>query len=1353
MNKYLLKLKIHKKMRLLLVAIAFLALTPSLQAFPGGTYTIDPAAAASVSNYRSFTALANDLRNIARGDGGTANYAVGGAGLQGNVTVNVAPGTYNERFTLTAIVGSSATRRVTINGNGAILNFTPTSTTDAGVVTLNGTDFFTFDNLEVRMNQTTYGYCFRLYNIADNNIIKNCKLRCDNIAASIPATGSAYIWMSNGTTSVTTGNWGNGNLIDSCDMRSGTGTNHGPYYGIASYGVTTPAQTNAGCDNTISNCSLRDFYFYGMYLYYGYNTRVINNTVHNTGRTGNITTKYGIMHYYGTGTVHNNRIFNLNGNTPQGSAQYPLYFYNGSSSITWAYQNKVTNNYVHAFGTTTIYNYAYFYTNLYNANQTLDVDHNTIILDYPTTVSNTGTLMTIYTAYVSNFRNNILYNNLGGTGTKYVYYRIHATTTGNNFWSTSTNNDIMFGPNSAGTRYIAYGVNSATGTGISTISTYADLTSAGLPSSNLNVNPDIVSNTPASLDLTPRSLAMANKGITLSGLSTDNSGVVRGIVPDIGALEYTVDVDITAFNFMFPNPACSGFSSAITGTLRNNSAFPISNPEIAYAINYGPKIVYTVPGNIAPNASVNFTFPNSHVFSIPGPTTVRLFNSSADDNVSNDTLVVSSTITPAPGGSEITHNTSLSSTSSIFDITGKPDVTFRNEKLVYDLSEPTRLGYTNADYGTKWRAFVSARTINGVNANTIATGNGSAPYRATIEPTTAWEDSIIEVSIRVLSLETFCDTVFKRRVLVAPKANVDFIIPNPLCERTDNVFENATTVSSGSVEYEWSFGDATPNSIEANPAHRYASYGTYQLTLTATTKPYNFVTSKTVTIDVTEMPIASIINTNKCEGSPVILGNGTAYAGSGTTVYTWSFSDGSADITTSTRAAVNKKFNTPGAYRVTLQATADGCTDKVTKIVYQFAKPSAAFVKAQGDCLNDEFTFTNQSAIALGNFGNKWDFNDNGNIASDFSPTYTFQSAGTKKVTLVTVSEFGCLDTAELTINVKQIPTTDFSYPFACDRTPTPFVNNTNLNGETLQSYSWNLGQGAPNTQFAPVVNWSGLGQRNVTLTTTLLNGCSTQVTKSINVGVQPLADFEFETKCEGSEIPFTNLTTFPKGKINYKWNFGDNTTSNNAAPVHTYASGQTYSVKLVASIEDGCSDSIVKVVNIAQLPETCDFNITRNWNAGARAFNYTPIGGSTNGLSYKWITGDGNRLSSNAAGASYSYGADLQYCVTMVASTPDGCECSATKCIDITTDVNQISQFKFNMYPNPSNGQFTIQADEALVNTEVQIFNTIGELVATVQLNSSNTMINLSHLNSGVYMVKLSANNQIINQKINIIK
>ena len=42
------------------------------QAFPGGTYTINSGAAASATNYVSFTAFANDLKNVTRGDGGTA---------------------------------------------------------------------------------------------------------------------------------------------------------------------------------------------------------------------------------------------------------------------------------------------------------------------------------------------------------------------------------------------------------------------------------------------------------------------------------------------------------------------------------------------------------------------------------------------------------------------------------------------------------------------------------------------------------------------------------------------------------------------------------------------------------------------------------------------------------------------------------------------------------------------------------------------------------------------------------------------------------------------------------------------------------------------------------------------------------------------------------------------------------------------------------------------------------------------------------------------------------------------------------------------------------------------------------
>jgi hypothetical protein len=120
-----------------------------ISAFNGGTYTVDPLSAASSTNYLSITAFVNDLGNLTRGDGGAANYNVGGAGVQGAIVLNITSGTgpYNQQITIPPIVGMSATRTVTINGNGVTLSFTPTSTAAGAVLDMNGADFFTFNNL------------------------------------------------------------------------------------------------------------------------------------------------------------------------------------------------------------------------------------------------------------------------------------------------------------------------------------------------------------------------------------------------------------------------------------------------------------------------------------------------------------------------------------------------------------------------------------------------------------------------------------------------------------------------------------------------------------------------------------------------------------------------------------------------------------------------------------------------------------------------------------------------------------------------------------------------------------------------------------------------------------------------------------------------------------------------------------------------------------------------------------------------------------------------------------------------------------------------------------------------------
>ncbi len=1312
------------------------------KAFPGGTYTINASLAASATNYVSFTALANDLQNITRGDGGPAQYAVGAAGVQGPVIVNVNNATYTQQFKLPQITGMSATNTLTINGNGATIQFTPTVSTDMAVIDLNGADYVKIRNLTIT-NNAAFGLCVWIHNVSDYNTIVLNKLRTPLFTTG---TATGYLWISNGTASPsTTTNAGNFNLIDSNDMRSGAAnTNNGPYYAVGIGAPTAHATTNSSNNNTISNNNIQDFYLYGLYIYYANVTTIRNNDIHNTGTT-RYNTKYGMYVYYTSANIEFNRVYNLNGNTAQSYVQYPVYFYNYDNG-TMATQ-KFRNNIIQASGLTTIYCYVYFYASQ-NAGATLDIEDNTFaIADASgTSVANTGTIYGLYGGYFRNLTGNIFYNNLGGTGTKYLMYDFGCVTP----LSSHKNNTYAYGPGATGN--FAYAGSCVT---------YGDISSmytAGLPTSNINVDPSFLSLTPTAMDLTPTSIGMANKGTVISGITTDNKGVTRSSTPDIGALEYTVDVQLTNFALTFPSPACAGYTSAIGGTIKNNSAFTIKNPTMAYRVNNNPKVTYNVPVTLAPGASASFNFPGTYKFSVSGNTTVKMFVSTPDDNVSNDSASVSTFITVPPGGSVLTQNTTLSSPFAKLDITGKPDITFATEKMVYDFTAPSRLGYTNAQYLSKWIGTVSAKTINGFNASSLVTASLTAPFNVTFNASKNWEDSTIVITVKMVDFATSCDTAYVRSIYVAPKAYINVKLATVLCEKSDIYFDNATTASSGSVEYEWNFGDGSALSTESSPNHNYATFGLYTVTLKATTKPYNFVSNKSYTINVSQIPDAKIINVNTCQGIPVTLGNGTIYGGTGLTSYTWNYGDGSPVYKTSSLATIYKNYSVAGPYTVTLLASADGCTNSVTKSVYQFAKPVANFSKVSGSCLNSEFSFVNTSTIALGHFGNTWNFNDAGNQSSEQNTLYTFRSAGTKNVKLLVISEFGCSDSITLPFTVKQTPTTDFNYPYACNKTATPFNNTTNLNGEILQDYLWSFGDGTNSSAAGPAKVWNSVGTKSVTLKTTLANTCSSEITKTIEVGVKPTVNFDAEDRCADVDVPFTNYTTFENGTIDYLWSFGDGNTSKLAAPVHNYGSGvtQTYTVQLKASIVGGCKDSLSKTVTVQPLPTTCDFNIVRNSAAGLTNYSYVPFGGSLTGITYKWLTGDGNRVVSAQAGASYTYNGTNKYCVTMVAKNAADCECSKTKCFQLSTDIISAESMNnaLSVYPNPNNGLFniTLSSDNSTEMT-VQIFNILGELVKTIENAQLTTSVDLSECATGVYVIKVVAGNQIATKKISITK
>ena len=122
-----------KKCLLLALSLLFATI---LNAQLSGTYTINSNASQN-PDYTSFSAAVSALS----------------AGVSGQVTFQVAPGTYEEYVTINQINGASATNRVKFVGMGAdnqqVVLTSNAGDTDNSTIKLNGADYITFENMTV----------------------------------------------------------------------------------------------------------------------------------------------------------------------------------------------------------------------------------------------------------------------------------------------------------------------------------------------------------------------------------------------------------------------------------------------------------------------------------------------------------------------------------------------------------------------------------------------------------------------------------------------------------------------------------------------------------------------------------------------------------------------------------------------------------------------------------------------------------------------------------------------------------------------------------------------------------------------------------------------------------------------------------------------------------------------------------------------------------------------------------------------------------------------------------------------------------------------------------------------------
>ncbi|HAP01155.1 MAG TPA: hypothetical protein DCQ93_04445 [Bacteroidetes bacterium] len=138
------------------------------------------------------------------------------------------------------------------------------------------------------------------------------------------------------------------------------------------------------------------------------------------------------------------------------------------------------------------------------------------------------------------------------------------------------------------------------------------------------------------------------------------------------------------------------------------------------------------------------------------------------------------------------------------------------------------------------------------------------------------------------------------------------------------------------------------------------------------------------------------------------------------------------------------------------------------------------------------------------------------------------------------------------------------------------------------------VGNGAISYSWSPSSNLSSVTGDTVLATTTSdidvivqgtdFNGCTAIDTLSLAVLPAPDAGFTFT---ESNDIAtFTNTSS---GATNYHWDFGDGASDTVFAPVHEYSFEGLFTIQLIATNANGCSDTVEQTITIVGVNEIED--------------------------------------------------------------------------------------------------------------------------------------------------------------------
>jgi PKD repeat protein len=306
---------------------------------------------------------------------------------------------------------------------------------------------------------------------------------------------------------------------------------------------------------------------------------------------------------------------------------------------------------------------------------------------------------------------------------------------------------------------------------------------------------------------------------------------------------------------------------------------------------------------------------------------------------------------------------------------------------------------------------------------------------------------------------------------------------------------------------------------------------------------------------------------------------------------------------------------------------------------------------------------------------------------------------------------------------------------------PTLTVNFTDNSTGSIDTWSWDFGDGATSSAQNPSHDYASAGTYTVSLTVTGPGGSDTNTKTNYISVTDPTVNADFSGTPTSGDSPlnvaFTDAST---GNVTgWNWDFGDGVSATTQNPNHTYNTAGVYTVTLTAS--NACGNSVAtKTDYITVTTPPCDLPVAD--------FSGTPISGDTplnvaftdnttnNPTSWSWDFGDG--ATSTVQNPSHTYNTAGNYTVSLTSTNSCGSD-TQTKVdyITVTDPPCNLPVAGFSGTPTSGDTPLNVAFTDNTTNSPTSWSWDFGDGGSSTAQNPSYT-----YNTAGSYTVSLTATN-----------